>query len=103
MSFGLQIATSIVDGCKSQFCSIETVPEKEKHLELIDGCLQIGSFLSELGMLEESIMVLTATLHHADLLEQDYMTLLLKIDCLQRLLLLFLCYSCCFCQNSKII
>lgn len=48
--------------------------------------MRIGSFLAEAGVLGDSITILQPILRQIDALEQDYTTVLVKIDCLQRLL-----------------
>lgn len=67
----------------SEECSKQ--PDKE-YLSNIDTGLRLGTFLSESGWLEESLNVLTQVLLLIERLDYDYTTLIIELDCLQRLL-----------------
>lgn len=53
-------------------------------LQHIDCGLRLGSFLAEAGWLTDSVITLTTVLRLINQLTQDYNTLLIKLDCLQR-------------------
>lgn len=67
----------------SEECSKQ--PDKE-YLSNIDTGLRLGTFLAESGWLEESLNVLTQVLLLIERLDYDYTTLIIELDCLQRLL-----------------
>lgn len=73
----IQRTHDIIADQKSFSCVDQLIP-------IIDCGLRIGSFLAEAGWLQYSIHILTATLRIINIINQDYDTMLIKLDCLQR-------------------
>lgn len=73
----IQRTHDIIADQKSFTCS-------DQLISIIDCGLRIGSFLAEAGWLEYSILTLSATLKVINMANQDYDTMLIKLDCLQR-------------------
>ncbi|KAG4079923.1 hypothetical protein HA402_006235 [Bradysia odoriphaga] len=68
----------------------QTIPYDEESAVCIENGLRVGTFLAEAGWLQESLVVLDRVLSILNKLDTDkletYEILLIKLDCLQRLL-----------------
>lgn len=58
---------------------------------VIEFGLRLGSFLSDAGWLSESIQVLSCVATRIKSLPKDSTSFLVQLDCLQRLLLIYIC------------
>lgn len=56
----------------------------ENQIKHIDSGLRLGSFLSDAGWLQDSIKVLEKVLGVISMLDKDYTSIIIKLDCLQR-------------------
>lgn len=62
----------------------EEILSYEYQLKHIDSGLRLGSFLFDAGWLQDSIKVLSIVCNVIDLLDMDYSSIIIKLDCLQR-------------------
>lgn len=73
---------------------------REPHLIQIENGLRLGTFLSDSGWLLESFKVFSSILNVITLMKVNQSSIIIKLDCLQRLLQTQVSY-CCFGDASK--
>lgn len=57
---------------------------RELCLKQIENGMRLGTFLSELGWLQDSLKVLVSILNVINTLKLNYNSIIVKLDCLQR-------------------
>ena len=57
---------------------------REMCLKQIENGMRLGTFLSELGWLQDSLKVLVSILNVTNTLKLNYNSIIVKLDCLQR-------------------
>lgn len=68
---------------------------REMCLKQIENGMRLGTFLSELGWLQDSLKVLVSILNVINTLKLNYNSIIVKLDCLQRWVFRF-CFLCRF-------
>lgn len=92
MCYGKPIACDLTNQYLHQINQLlETVKstlneDKNVIMNELDTGLRLGTFLSEAGWMNESIQILSCLLPLIDILDINQSTLILKLDCYQRLL-----------------
>lgn len=69
--------------CLSQINGEQSL-NHEDPFKLIDGGLRLGSFLSDASWIQDSIKVFEKVLGVISMLDMDYTSIIIKLDCLQR-------------------
>lgn len=57
---------------------------REMCFKQIENGMRLGTFLSELGWLQDSLKVLVSILNVINTLKLNYNSIIVKLDCLQR-------------------
>ncbi|XP_031628724.1 amyloid protein-binding protein 2 [Contarinia nasturtii] len=73
---------------------------RDMCLKQIENGMRLGTFLSESGWLQDSLKVLVTILNVINTLKLNYNSIIVKLDCLQRLLHAQVAF-CCFADASK--
>lgn len=74
--------------------NLNALMSRDMRLKQIENGLRLGSFLSDSGWLQDSIKVLSTILNVIDTLKVNYSSIIIKLDCLQRLLHTQVSFSC---------
>lgn len=80
--------------------NLNVLMSRDMRLIQIENGLRLGSFLSDSGWLLESIKVLSTILNVINTLKINHSSIIIKLDCLQRLLQTQVSY-CCFNDANK--
>lgn len=74
--------------------NLNALMSRDMRLKQIENGLRLGSFLSDSGWLQDSMKVLSTILMVIDTLKVNYSNIIIKLDCLQRLLHTQVSFSC---------
>lgn len=80
--------------------NINVLMSREPHLIQVENGLRLGTFLSDSGWLLESYKVFSSILNVINTMKVNHSSIIIKLDCLQRLLQTQVSY-CCFSGAGK--